>query len=308
LILLDIMMPEMDGYQVCERLKADPQTHDIPVIFVSALDETIDKVKAFKVGGVDYITKPFQIEEVLARVETHLTLRRLQQADQQQVTDDQKYLVLEAAAKDQIDLGNYESAISILTDVIEHSSARSEPHYYRAVAYSALGQYEQAVVDFDAAIEINPHWSLPLAGRGSAHVALGDLDAAIDDFSKAINLEPDQAMLYSNRGQAYHQLGKLAQARDDYNLALDLNPGMVAARFNRGVLLYALGKTDMAIKDFTRAIDGDPHNAPPYFNRGMIYVELGQTEEARADLKQFIALTDDAEWKALALDALDNLE
>ena len=79
LILLDIRMPEMDGYEVCRRLKADPQTRDIPIIFISALGETEDKVKAFSVGGVDYITKPFQIEEVLARVEAHLSLRRLQQ-------------------------------------------------------------------------------------------------------------------------------------------------------------------------------------------------------------------------------------
>jgi sigma-B regulation protein RsbU (phosphoserine phosphatase) len=77
LILLDIKMPEMDGYQVCERLKADPQAREIPIIFISALDSTRDKVKAFRVGGVDYVTKPFQVEEVLARVETHLTLRNM---------------------------------------------------------------------------------------------------------------------------------------------------------------------------------------------------------------------------------------
>ncbi len=79
LILLDIRMPEMDGYQVCEQLKADAQTRDIPIIFISALDETEDKVRAFHTGGVDYVTKPFQAAEVLARVETHLALRRLQQ-------------------------------------------------------------------------------------------------------------------------------------------------------------------------------------------------------------------------------------
>jgi sigma-B regulation protein RsbU (phosphoserine phosphatase) len=78
MILLDINMPEMSGFEVCERLKADEQTRDIPIIFVSALDETADKVRAFDAGGVDYITKPFHLEEVLARVETHLALRRLQ--------------------------------------------------------------------------------------------------------------------------------------------------------------------------------------------------------------------------------------
>ncbi len=77
LLLLDIKMPEMDGYEVCRRLKAQETTHDIPIIFLSALNDTFDKVKAFEVGGVDYITKPFQPEEVLARVETHLSLRRM---------------------------------------------------------------------------------------------------------------------------------------------------------------------------------------------------------------------------------------
>jgi len=79
LILLDIMMPEMDGYEVCRQLKVNPHSRDIPVIFISALDEAFDKVKAFSLGGVDYICKPFQNEEVLARVETHLALHRLQQ-------------------------------------------------------------------------------------------------------------------------------------------------------------------------------------------------------------------------------------
>jgi len=78
LILLDIRMPEMDGYTVCERLKARPNTREIPVVFISALGETEDKVRAFAVGGVDYVTKPFHVEEVLARVRTHLDLRRLQ--------------------------------------------------------------------------------------------------------------------------------------------------------------------------------------------------------------------------------------
>ena len=78
LILLDINMPEMDGYQVCQELKADPQLRSIPIIFISALDQVDDKVKAFTVGGVDYVTKPFQMEEVLARVQTHLMLHSLQ--------------------------------------------------------------------------------------------------------------------------------------------------------------------------------------------------------------------------------------
>jgi phosphoserine phosphatase RsbU/P len=78
LILLDINMPEMSGYEVCEHLKADEKLKGIPIIFISALTEPLDKVKAFAIGGVDYLTKPFQMEELHARVETHLKLRRLQ--------------------------------------------------------------------------------------------------------------------------------------------------------------------------------------------------------------------------------------
>jgi two-component system, sensor histidine kinase and response regulator len=84
LILLDINMPEMNGYQVCERLKSTPAIADIPVIFLSALNEVEDKVQGFRSGAVDYISKPFQFEEVHARVETHLKLHDLQRALKQQ--------------------------------------------------------------------------------------------------------------------------------------------------------------------------------------------------------------------------------
>ena len=84
LILLDIMMPGIDGFEVCRRLKADPVTSPIPVIFLSALDETADKVKGLQLGAVDYVSKPFQAEEVIARVNTHLTIHRLGREVQEQ--------------------------------------------------------------------------------------------------------------------------------------------------------------------------------------------------------------------------------
>ncbi|MDO8207095.1 MAG: EAL domain-containing protein [Gallionella sp.] len=77
LVLLDIRMPGMDGYEVCRRLKADPVTRDVPVIFLSAASETLDKVQGFEAGAVDYVTKPYQRDELLARVRTHLELNRL---------------------------------------------------------------------------------------------------------------------------------------------------------------------------------------------------------------------------------------
>jgi PleD family two-component response regulator len=84
LILLDIMMPGINGYEVCKQLKAEPKTYDIPVIFISAMSDAIDKAKAFRVGGADYIPKPFHIEEILARVEHQINIRNLQKRLEQQ--------------------------------------------------------------------------------------------------------------------------------------------------------------------------------------------------------------------------------
>ncbi|MCV6638652.1 response regulator [Candidatus Albibeggiatoa sp. nov. NOAA] len=87
LILLDVMMPDMNGFDVCRQLKADPKTQDIPVIFMTAKTESVDKVQGFDVGAVDYVTKPIQQDEVLARITTHLTIRDLQKSLQQRNQD-----------------------------------------------------------------------------------------------------------------------------------------------------------------------------------------------------------------------------
>jgi signal transduction histidine kinase len=92
IILLDVMMPGIDGFETCRRLKADPRTRDVPVLFMTALSETADKVKAFAAGGVDYITKPIQHEEALARVRTHLQLRRLQRELAEQLATKERFM------------------------------------------------------------------------------------------------------------------------------------------------------------------------------------------------------------------------
>ncbi|OCQ95041.1 hybrid sensor histidine kinase/response regulator [Oscillatoriales cyanobacterium USR001] len=92
LILLDIEMPDMDGYQVCQCLKEDERTQDIPVIFVSAYEDVLDKVKAFELGGIDYITKPFQPEEILVRVQNHLVLYKLKKGLQEKTEYQDKKL------------------------------------------------------------------------------------------------------------------------------------------------------------------------------------------------------------------------
>ncbi len=105
LILLDIMMPDMDGYEVCQRLKADERTRDVPIIFISALQDTVDKVKAFSCGGVDFITKPFEEDEVLARVKTHVALYRTQKSLEAEI---EKHKLIEHT------LRNYNQDLAIL--------------------------------------------------------------------------------------------------------------------------------------------------------------------------------------------------
>lgn len=105
LILLDIKMPQMDGYTVCSTLKQDPATCSIPVIFLSALNETADKLKAFAVGGVDYLTKPFQAPEVVARVENQLRLQRLSQ----QLVEQNTQLLKEIQSRQQTEVALHQA-------------------------------------------------------------------------------------------------------------------------------------------------------------------------------------------------------
>ncbi|MFW5807640.1 MAG: HD-GYP domain-containing protein [Spirochaetota bacterium] len=134
LILLDISMPEMDGYEVCERIKADPATRDIPVIFISAISETFDKVRAFRTGGVDYIVKPFQVEEVRARIRTHIRMKELQnnlEADNNRLQERVQQQVREIA----------EAQLSTILAIVKLAEARDDDtgqHIERTRTYAKL--------------------------------------------------------------------------------------------------------------------------------------------------------------------------
>jgi len=121
IILLDVMMPDIDGFETCRRLKADPTTKDIPVIFMTALSESSDKVKAFKLGASDYVTKPLQYEEVLARVNLHLSLRELHQNLQDQ--NERLRCLNTKLLETTNELGQYVQAVNsldlLLTNVVE---------------------------------------------------------------------------------------------------------------------------------------------------------------------------------------------
>jgi two-component system, NtrC family, sensor kinase len=120
LILLDIKMPEMDGYEVCQQLKADPRTAEIPVIFLSALNDVFDKVRAFQVGGVDYITKPFQAEEVGIRIKTHLTICALKNSLQQKNQDLEQTLHQLQMTQDQLIQSEKMAALGQLVAGVAH--------------------------------------------------------------------------------------------------------------------------------------------------------------------------------------------
>jgi signal transduction histidine kinase len=140
LILLDIKMPEMDGYEVCTLLKQDDLTRDIPIIFISALDEIEDKMRAFQVGGVDYVTKPFHAEEVLARVRAHITLQDQRRRISTQLAEIAKL----SGFKDDLlrivshDLKNPISAIRGYAELLlEDPNAEDTPEYAERILRSA---------------------------------------------------------------------------------------------------------------------------------------------------------------------------
>ncbi len=132
MVLLDIAMPGLDGYQVCQRFKDSPILSDIPVIFVSALDDMLDKEKAFSVGGVDYITKPIEAKDVLMRVETHLSIRKMQKQLEWRNSELEAEIIRRESVEEQLKL---QAATDPLTqlynrrqffDIAEREVSRSE--------------------------------------------------------------------------------------------------------------------------------------------------------------------------------------
>jgi PAS domain S-box-containing protein len=158
LILLDVMMPHMNGYEVCQRLKIDKRTSQIPVIFISALGETMDKLLGFSVGGVDYISKPFQMEEVLARVNAHLSLHRLQQELQEQ----NEWLKVEGIRRDRVmealkdSRERYRLLAEYSTDMISRQNPQGIYLYVSPACRTLLGYEIEEMVSRAALDFIHP--------------------------------------------------------------------------------------------------------------------------------------------------------
>ncbi len=145
LILLDVMMPGLDGFETCRRLKADPRTKDVPIIFVTALAESIDEVEGLAIGAVDYITKPIRVEIALARIRTHLTVSKLQHALQQQNEELDAYARMVAH-----DLKNPLTAILSGAQLLGSSPKIQESNEFTAYVDIIYNASRHAVVTIDS--------------------------------------------------------------------------------------------------------------------------------------------------------------
>ena len=184
LILLDIMMPGIDGFEVCSRLKGDPSTKDIPVIFLSALDETADKVKGLQVGAVDYVSKPFQPEEVIARVNTQLTIHRLSKEVQSQ--RDQLEHELEIVSEVQRDL---------LPAQLPEIEGIELGVYYETSRYAGGDYYD--IINIS-----DNQWGILVAdaeGHGAPAAVMMAMTCALFRASPNFSAEPDAVLSYLNQ-------------------------------------------------------------------------------------------------------------
>jgi signal transduction histidine kinase len=169
LILLDVMMPGLDGFETCARLKGSAGTQDIPVIFMTALNETAEKVRAFKAGAVDYITKPIQHEEALARISTHLTIRRLRGKLEQQLALTERFMRIASH-----DLRNPLCLILMSGELARRKGATPEVNEYLASIHASAGQMRRII---DTFLNVKKH---PVDGRpGVGRVDLNLMAAAV---------------------------------------------------------------------------------------------------------------------------------
>lgn len=215
LILMDINMPEMDGFEVCRRLKADPRHQTIPVIFLSALHDTFDKVKAFEVGGVDYITKPFQMEEVRVRMETHLRLVRM------------KAELEETNAK----LRQSEKQHELLTHLIAHDM--------RTPLFGVLGMAE--LVSLSPDVQQDPETLDNVINiQDSARILVNLISDMLDVYKKECGSElvkPETCLFETIVDEAVKMMGGIVKRR---SLEIHFHERSVRVRCDRGLTVRVL--------------------------------------------------------------------
>jgi signal transduction histidine kinase len=219
LVLLDVNMPEMNGYEVCEQLKADETLKAIPVIFISALAETVDKVRGFSAGGVDYVTKPFQAEEVKARVATHVELRRLRQELErrnssledlvaQKMKEISEAQEREREHEQQLSQASRLSALGTLVSGIGHE-INNPNNFIRLNSQNLAGFWKDIRTALDSAVEVKPGLKLRGIPYETARGMMDDLFNGITEGSRRI-----EKLLVTLRDFASGDEGALDQAVD----------------------------------------------------------------------------------------------
>lgn len=185
LILLDIKMPQMSGYDLCQRLKSEPATQEIPVVFISALDEVLDKIKAFSVGGVDYITKPFELREVVARIENQLALRNAK-AEVRRLNSELEQRVEERTAQLAATNQALQREIAERRE-IEKALAREKAHLIAAQQVAHVGSWE-----FDVETQ-NSVWS-----EETFRIFGLDSERTVPNYESLLNqqIHPDDRLLW----------------------------------------------------------------------------------------------------------------
>ena len=219
LILLDIRMPEMDGFEVCKKLKADEHTRDIPVIFISAMDDVRDKIKAFNVGGIDYVTKPFEPEEVLARINTHVTLRILQK---EQINQNIQLKELMKKQQEQEQMMIQQSKMAAMGEMISAIA-----HQWRQ-PLNTLALYIQDIEGAYLADDINETYVSNLVSNSMKQIDF--MSSTIDDFRNFFtpSKEKEQFLIME---QINKTIDLLKAQLSSNNIVIEINNGDDATIF-----------------------------------------------------------------------------
>ena len=247
LILLDIKMPGMDGYEVCRLLKASPLTQEIPIIFLSALDETDDKVKAFGLGGVDYIPKPFQAEELLARVSNHLKLRAAQ-SEIQQLNTELEQRVIQRTAQLEREIGERLRMQEEVLHMATHDSLTELPN--RVLLTQRLQQTLTANSNqFDGlALVLLEYNRLQLVKNALGHHAVDQMIVAITRRLETLvesgcllaNFGEDTfAILVENFHSKEHIIQFAEKIQQDVSYPFSIDNYLVYGQVDIGIALYS---------------------------------------------------------------------
>jgi signal transduction histidine kinase len=206
LILLDVMMPGLDGFETCERFKAQPGTRNIPVIFMTALTDTAEKVRAFTAGAVDYITKPIQHEEALARIGIHLTIRRLRHELEQELALKERFMRIAGH-----DLRNPLCLILMSGELARRKGAKPEVAEYLESIHSSAGQMRRIIDTFLNVRKAGDPGPGP-AGRvdlnlmAAAVVAQNEPAAERKQVTVTLELMENPPLVRTDAGHAYQAL------------------------------------------------------------------------------------------------------